>query len=255
MDRHGKTKEYNDGGFPPSLPVNILATLDLVKNAAMLDSICQPLSMVKTSRGPDDPYDSQSLASFLKSNCWFTVVRDIVSVICRVSLGLEPSQVSALFFLRYCKGAGGLMPLCEAKKGCGQESRIHGGSQQLSLRLAAALPEGSVLLNTPVLSVLQEGLLVKVTTSTGRTFVGHSAVCAVPPHLAAAIEHTPPLNDVKRFLYTHMPMGHLVKVLLLYDEPFWRKAGLSGEAICCCPPCCFVLFPSTPHSHTFLPLY
>ena len=60
---------------------------------------------------------------------------------------------------------------------------------------------------------------------------GRFAILAVPPALAARIElgtaPTPARADLER----SMPMGSVIKCLATYRRPFWRDAGLSGEAI------------------------
>src|SRR5690606_3970696 len=50
------------------------------------------------------------------------------------------------------------------------------------------------------------------------------------PSLADRIEmEVPPLRDQ---LAQRMPMGSVIKCILVYARPFWRERGLSGEALC-----------------------
>jgi monoamine oxidase len=55
-------------------------------------------------------------------------------------------------------------------------------------------------------------------------------VVAVPPPLAARIRFNPGLPGDRDQLVQRMPMGRVIKVNVAYDEPFWRHAGLSGQA-------------------------
>ena len=41
-----------------------------------------------------------------------------------VIFGAHPSQISMLFYLHYCKCAGGIYPILESGKGSGQEWRL-----------------------------------------------------------------------------------------------------------------------------------
>jgi monoamine oxidase len=41
---------------------------------------------------------------------------------------------------------------------------------------------------------------------------------------------TPELPATRRALVDGMPMGSVIKINVIYDTPFWRAAGLSGQA-------------------------
>ena len=55
------------------------------------------------------------------------------------------------------------------------------------------------------------------------------AVC-VPPPLASRIAFTPALPDGRARLLASLPMGASVKFHAVYQRPFWRARGLSGQA-------------------------
>ena len=57
------------------------------------------------------------------------------------------------------------------------------------------------------------------------------AIVAVPPALAGRIVYDPPLPAARDQLTQRMPMGAVMKCMAIYDEPFWRADGLSGQAI------------------------
>ena len=54
-------------------------------------------------------------------------------------------------------------------------------------------------------------------------------VVAVPPMLALEIAFDPPLPDDRAALYRAYVGGSETKTLLVYDEPFWRDDGFSGQ--------------------------
>jgi hypothetical protein len=56
------------------------------------------------------------------------------------------------------------------------------------------------------------------------------AVIAVPPLLAARVRFTPDLPGDRDQLVQRMPMGRVINVNVVYDEPFCRRAGSSGRA-------------------------
>ena len=53
-------------------------------------------------------------------------------------------------------------------------------------------------------------------------------IVAVPPTLAGRIHYHSELPTVRDQLTQRMPQGTLIKVACVYDEPFWREAGLNG---------------------------
>ena len=56
------------------------------------------------------------------------------------------------------------------------------------------------------------------------------AVVAIAPTLAGRIAYDPPLPGHRDQLTQRMPLGTVVKCMAIYDEPFWRADGLSGQA-------------------------
>ena len=56
-------------------------------------------------------------------------------------------------------------------------------------------------------------------------------VVTVPPALALDIAFEPALPDDRRELYRLAVGGKETKTLLVYDEPFWRAEGFSGQSV------------------------
>jgi monoamine oxidase len=61
------------------------------------------------------------------------------------------------------------------------------------------------------------------------TVSAHHAVVTVPPALAAEIAFDPALPDDRLTLYRSAVAGPETKTLVVYDEPFWRADGFSGQ--------------------------
>ena len=56
-----------------------------------------------------------------------------------------------------------------------------------------------------------------------------AAIVAVPPNVAGLIRFEPSLPAWRMRLHQAMTQGDVIKVLAVYDEPFWRAEGLAGE--------------------------
>lgn len=119
--------------------------------------------------------------------------------------------------------------------------RYAGGARGLADGLAAALPAGTVLLDHPVERVAHHRPGVAdgheappatlTVTSRGRTWRAQHVVLALPPALAVeSIDLSVDLPDGVRRVAASTPvwMAEAIKVVAVYDEPFWREAGLAG---------------------------
>ena len=110
----------------------------------------------------------------------------------------------------------------------GPEYRFVGGAQLLCVRLATLLGD-RVTLGAPVTAIEQHADGVRVvSTTTPATHEAKRVVLALPPRLLrdVAIE----LPSAAREVVERGQVGGVVKCFAAYEQPFWRAAGLSGEA-------------------------
>ncbi|MFI0555578.1 FAD-dependent oxidoreductase [Streptomyces scabiei] len=112
--------------------------------------------------------------------------------------------------------------------------RFTAGTQGVAGALAAALPPGSLRLDTPVTAIHpngQDGL--DVLTPAGTLHAEH-VVLAVPPALALEridFGDTLPADLVGLARATPVWMGAVAKVVADYPTAFWREGGLAGAAL------------------------
>jgi monoamine oxidase len=83
-------------------------------------------------------------------------------------------------------------------------------------------------LNAPVRSITQRGDEVLIEAS-DVAVSARTAVVAVPPTLALEIAFDPPLPDDRVTLYRRAVAGPETKTIVVYDQPFWRGDGFSGQ--------------------------
>ena len=122
--------------------------------------------------------------------------------------------------------------------------RLSGGMMALVTALCKALPEGSVRCSHPVCQIEKEadGALISVgelEKAPRARFRAKKVILALPPRLAAAsILFTPELSHTlaQAMLKIGTWMAGQAKFCALYEEPFWRLAGLSGQAYSECGP-------------------
>ncbi len=223
--RNGKLSHYS--GTIPSLPLPgllvlqwALSKLDRLTNAVPLH---KPSAMDNAAE-----LDGQTVETFARKYMPRKDVRDLFNAAVQVVFGAEPHEMSMLYFLTYLRAGGGLMKLVEIEGGA-QERRFVGSSQELSIRLAAKLGD-SVILSAPVRKIEQtdDGVVV---TSDARTIRTSQVIVAIPPVLANRIDFHPRLPVSRDALAGRMPMGSAAKCIAVYDRPFWREEGFSGEAV------------------------
>ena len=72
-------------------------------------------------------YDQETVEEFVTREGFGPEAQDAIKVWTRVMFGLEPSDMSALYFLWYCRGGGGLLIMRGEKEHGGQYLRIKKG--------------------------------------------------------------------------------------------------------------------------------
>src|SRR5579875_1697564 len=172
--------------------------------------------------------DSRTLADWARRNVRTQLGRLAVELFCQGVLACEPGEVSLLHVAFYLRAAGGFRQLTEVT-GAAQQDRFVGGSQLIAIRLAERLGQETVRLGAPVRRISQSGSRVTV-ESDGLAVTARRCVVAVPPVLAGRIAYDPPLPGDRDQLTQATPMGSVIKCLAVYDEPFWRADGLTGQA-------------------------
>jgi monoamine oxidase len=172
--------------------------------------------------------DRQSFDEWLRKRVHTDGGRRFFRIVTEAVFSAEPEDMSALWALFYVGAAGGLDPLINTTGGA-QQDRVVGGTYRISQELAGRLDD-AIQLNEPVTAVDWSADRVRVGTERGDSVDARRLVMAVPPPLAARIEYTPALPPQRVALLAAMPMGSVIKVNVVYDEPFWRADGLSGQA-------------------------
>ncbi len=111
--------------------------------------------------------------------------------------------------------------------------RVGGGLGTLIEGLASQLSSAAIRLNDPVVGIEQTGTGLSVRTASGWTVQAARVVLTLPPRLAAGIEFRPGLGAAVTGALSAIPtwMAGQAKALAVYDQPFWRQSGLSGDAM------------------------
>ena len=221
----GSDRRYR--GAIPRLSPLVLADVEIARRRLERLARRVPLDAPWTAPGARE-LDHDTLGGWLARHCRTRGARRLVTFAARTVWGAEPGELSLLFALFYIRSAGGLEMLTEVE-GAAQELRLVGGTHLVAARMAEALGE-RVLTRAPVRRIVRTADAVGLEAG-GRRVRARRAILALAPALAAAIEHEPALPPARAALTQRMPMGSIVKLCAVYDEPFWRGEGLSGEGL------------------------
>ncbi|MFT3883771.1 MAG: FAD-dependent oxidoreductase [Gemmatales bacterium] len=179
-------------------------------------------------------WDEQTLEAWKQQFFRSKGAKLFLDIVSRAVCTAEPNELSLLYFLSYLRWGNGLNCLISIPKGA-QQDRFVGGVQPLCRRLADELGQ-HLHLESPVLSISQSGQGVLVRSKTG-DYQAQRVIVAIPPILAGEIAYDPPLPLQRQELARQMPMGSVIKYVAVYDRPFWRTKGFSGEAFSDTGPC------------------
>jgi monoamine oxidase len=178
--------------------------------------------------------DRQTLQSFLDQRGDSPRLQQLVAAALRAIFGAEARQLSMLFTLFYTAASGdpahpGSFERNFNTRGGAQASRFIGGSQILPLKLAAQLGR-DVVLGAPVRAIEQTGSGVRVHCDV-ETVNARRVIVAIPPVVAAGVRFSPGLPAGRRIVHRHFNPGSITKVAAVYDRPFWREQGLTGQVV------------------------
>ena len=110
--------------------------------------------------------------------------------------------------------------------------RLPGGLGVLIQALTARLQPQNLILSAAVTAVTKTETGLTVTLSNRESLTADQIILALPPRLAAEIQFSPTLPEPAMAAMQSVKtwMAGQAKAIAVYDQPFWREDGLSGDA-------------------------
>jgi monoamine oxidase len=221
---NGKRGTYT-GAIPRINPV-VLA--DIGQAQAQLEALARKIPPGAPWTAPGaEKLDSQTFETWARRHTVTRSARTLLALGAEAVFAAEPGDLSMLHVLFYSRSGGSFQRLIDTTGGA-QQDRFVGGSALITDRLAAELG-GVVRLGAPVSRIEVHGDKVTAITPAGQ-FEGREIIVTAPPLLAGRIEYEPALPPLREQLTQRTPMGSVIKCQVVYDEPFWRREGLCGQA-------------------------
>jgi monoamine oxidase len=212
-------------GEVPKMPV--LALLELARLQKRWDREMRTIPADAPWTAPKaKEWDAITLESWIMANLHTKAAREFARLVPRGAWAVEALQVSYLWFLDALRSGDGLGYLM-AVEGGALDAKFEGGMHQIARRMAEELGD-RVILGAPVRKIAQNEDGVRVETAKGE-FAARFLIVAAPPGPIARIVFEPTLPAARDGLQQRMPMGTIIKAVVAYAEPFWRKQGFSGQ--------------------------
>jgi monoamine oxidase len=215
-------------GLIPNVGIFALLSLGLAfkRLGRMVDDL--PIDTPWTKRDAA-ALDAETLGGWLDS--WRNVPSAQGRLLIRTTMSMlfntDPAEVSLLGSLVLAKGGGGFEYYADNTRT--ETTLIDGGSPELARRLGEQLGD-ALRVSVPVRRIAQTNGHVDVTADTV-SVRARRAIVATPPVLASHIEYDPPLPPAHGHLLRRMVAGAIIRAITVYEEPFWRADGLTGETV------------------------
>jgi monoamine oxidase len=229
-------QRYSTGGPLGPVPPELPGAAEAGAAIALLNDLAAQVPPEAPWRAPQArELDGQTFETWKNAHAATDGGRFLLDVGIEAVFAAEPRDVSLLFVLMYIAAArnGATAPdfnrLLNTAGGA-QESRFVGGSELVALRMAQALGSSRLVLGAPVRRIVQRHGEVRVDAD-GTTVRAHRAIVAMAPTLAGRIAYEPALPALRDQLTQRYPMGNVIKCQAIYDRPFWRDDGLTGQAV------------------------
>lgn len=192
----------------------------------MCEADCQALD---TFNPVDNTLDAMTFEQYLVSRGATPTALSTATVWTRAMLGQEPKDLSALYFLNYCKSGGGLLQMRSDRKGGGQHLRVRQGMQLFATGLAKDVPEDVIKLETPVTAINNNTGDGAVEVHTGTKIIkARKVITTVPTPVLRNISFSPDLPEGKRTWIEATTYGYYTKAMMVFRSPFWVERGFCG---------------------------
>lgn len=205
---------------------------------AALGLALEQLNALAASMPLDRPWDapnaralnSQTLGEWLGSelNIPFAEARMLIRTSMTTLFSGDPSEVSLLGSLLLARGGGKDGFQDDINSSITEQFLVDHGAPEVAIRLGARLGE-ALQLSTPVRRIERGNDHMRV-VSDRVTVRAKYVIVAAPPVVASQIEYDPPLPAAHSQLLRKFPPGSVTKFVTLYDTPFWRDNGLTGQS-------------------------
>lgn len=165
--------------------------------------------------------DQITMLQYLEKHMYTKLGKRYITLLFEEMLCSKLNDVSALDVMWCIKTAGNVHNIKKSEK-----LWIEEGAGDLMEAIASSL-SGKMEYNCPVQKIAYNREGVSILTNKN-CWKARRAIIAVPPNLQTQIEFEPPLPTIKSQLNERSWMPSVIKFIIFYKTPFWRKLNLTG---------------------------
>jgi monoamine oxidase len=225
IDLNQKIKTYT--GLIPKMDVASLINIDLALKK--LERMAKQVPLHTPWLAPKaTEWDSMSLEVFVRKLCYTKNCFKVVGAGLETVYACELNEISLLHALFYIRSGTNLNVLLSIQDGA-QAHRIKGGMQKLAEEIGSHFSE-SIRFNSPVTQIVHTSDSVTV-SGNNFSYEARRVIITIPPVLISSIGFKPELPLHKKQLLQKISMGIVGKVTAVYEKPFWRNKGFSGQVV------------------------
>lgn len=169
----------------------------------------------------------QDLRRWVRTNLRTSGAQERFGEVYTAAYGPMTEEKTLLEGLRQINSGPDLESMLASNGGLNQQ-RVDGGVAALCEAITVELGD-AVRLGQPVVKVSHDDTAV-LTLASGETIEARTVISTLPPRLAVALEHDPALPTWRAEAAEKVAAGNVIKAFLIYDRPFWRDKGLSGQS-------------------------
>ena len=226
MIEYGGTLRRYRGTIPR---INPVVLLDVEQAQRRLNRLARSVPLHAPWEAPNAArLDGQTAATWMRRNLATKGGRTLLELGIEAVWAAQPEDMSLLHVLFYIHSAGSLELLFDTEGGA-QQDRFVGGSQLIAAPHGGGARRRARRARRAGAAHRARRRRRRPCTPTADVRAAGARSSRSRPRSPARIAYDPPLPGYRDQLTQRMPLGTVAKCMAIYDEPFWRADGLSGQ--------------------------
>lgn len=196
----------------------------LLRLRRLADRLRDDVAWVKAN----DAWLRQDLRRWVQTNLRTQGAQARFGEVYRAAFGPMPKEATLLEGLHQVNSGPDLETMLASNGGLHQK-RVDGGMYAVAEALAGRLGD-VVRLGAAVVKVEHDEKSARLHLADGEVVEAKQVISTLPPRLAMRLPYDPPLPEWRAESADKVPAGNVIKAFLIYDRPFWRELGYSGQS-------------------------
>lgn len=226
MRLRGQTLEVPSAGDGPAL--SPFEVSDLGQGLLRLRRLAQRLRDDRAWALSNDVWLRQDLRRWITTNLRTQGAQQRFVEVYAAAFGPMSRDATLLEGLHQVNSGPDLESMLASNGGLNQR-RVEGGMFEVCRAMADDLGE-RLRLGAVVESIEYGDLAATVVLADGERIEARHVISTLPPRLAAKMTYDPPLPQWRTETAAKVAAGNVIKAFLVYEKPFWRDRGLSGQS-------------------------